>query len=275
MSENLADKQKSGPSKMADEAVVPQVSHIPQSMLPPVPFNPANSHMLQGMSALFEGFSNVNKPQMGYDHSVAMMQAQGTLGFPGMSLLPSGVVPQLNQQLAAKRLTAAQQSELEMARRRAQKAAEGKRANATAARRAKRKAMGQPARAEAPAGPVAQVAKDSDQDDEANQADEDLEARLAASTSEKESKRLKRLLRNRVSAQQARERKKQFVTNLESKLKDTEQRLMHSEEERKKLERENVMLRNVLRNTQAPGDSVVWEGLGKANTRTSVLSGTP
>eukprot|EP00884_Botryococcus_braunii_P008740 jgi/Botrbrau1/17868/Bobra.0845s0001.2 len=209
--------------------------------------------------------------------AVAMMQAQGTLGFPGMSLIPSGVVPQLNQQLAAKRLTAAQQSELEMARRRAQKAAEGKRANATAARRAKRKAMAQPARVEAPAGPVSQAPKDSDQEDDANQADEDLEARLAASTSEKESKRLKRLLRNRVSAQQARERKKQFVTNLESKLKDTEQRLMLSEEARKKLERENAMLRNVLKNTGAlPGDSNMgWDGHVKANARTSMLSGTP
>jgi hypothetical protein len=122
------------------------------------------------------------------------MQAQSGLGFPGVSLLPQGVVPQLaNQQLAAKRLTAAQQSELEMARRRAQKAAEGKRANATAARRAKRKALGQGGRVEAPTGPVVQAPKDSDDPDEdALQGDDDLEARLAASTSEKESKRLKR-----------------------------------------------------------------------------------
>jgi hypothetical protein len=125
------------------------------------------------------------------------MQAGGALGFPGIPMISSGVVPQLNQQLAAKRLTAAQQSELEMARRRAQKAAEGKRANATAARRAKRKALGHPPpRADPPlAGPIAPPSKDKDSDDpddDGIQGDEDLEARLAASTSEKESKRLKR-----------------------------------------------------------------------------------
>lgn len=125
-----------------------------------------------------------------------MMQAQGALAFPGIPLISSGVVPQLNQQLAAKRLTAAQQSELEMARRRAQKAAEGKRANATAARRAKRKALGQPPRVDPPiASPIAPLHKDKDSDDpddDGIHGDEDLEARLAASTSEKESKRLKR-----------------------------------------------------------------------------------
>lgn len=125
-----------------------------------------------------------------------MMQAPGGLTFQGIPLMPSGVVPQLNQQLAAKRLTAAQQSELEMARRRAQKAAEGKRANATAARRAKRKALSHPPRADPPlASPVAPTSKDKDSDDpddDGIQGDDDLEARLAASTSEKESKRLKR-----------------------------------------------------------------------------------
>ena len=41
------------------------------------------------------------------------------------------------------------------------------------------------------------------------------EARLASITDEKERKRLKRLLRNRVSAQQARERKKAYLSSLE------------------------------------------------------------
>lgn len=45
----------------------------------------------------------------------------------------AAVVPQMGPQQYA-RLTTSQQAELELARRRAQKAAEGKRANATAAR---------------------------------------------------------------------------------------------------------------------------------------------
>lgn len=45
----------------------------------------------------------------------------------------AAMVPQLSQQFPA-RLTSSQQAELELARKRAQKAAEGKRANATAAR---------------------------------------------------------------------------------------------------------------------------------------------
>jgi hypothetical protein len=114
------------------------------------------------------------------------------MGFPQIAMLPSGVVPQLSQQLAAKRLTQAQQSELEMARRRAQKAAEGKRANATAARRAKRKALGQTPKVEVPSGPVQQTKDSDDEKDDLNQTDEDLEARLAITTNEKETKRLKR-----------------------------------------------------------------------------------
>lgn len=120
-----------------------------------------------------------------------MMPNQGSMGFPQIGMLPTGVVPQLNQQLAAKRLTQAQQSELEMARRRAQKAAEGKRANATAARRAKRKALGQAPKVEVPSNPV-QQSKDSDVEDDLGQTDEDLEARLLVTTNEKETKRLKR-----------------------------------------------------------------------------------
>ena len=66
------------------------------------------------------------------------------LSLPGSyattSILPhsgAALVPQLGPQQFA-RLTASQQAELELARRRAQKAAEGKRANATAARLAAR-----------------------------------------------------------------------------------------------------------------------------------------
>lgn len=67
MSENLADKQKAGPAKMADEAVVPQVSHIAASMMPPGPYNAATPHLMQNMTALFDQFNSV-KPQLAYDH---------------------------------------------------------------------------------------------------------------------------------------------------------------------------------------------------------------
>lgn len=67
------------------------------------------------------------------------------------------------------RLTRAQQSELEMARRRAQKAAQGKAANTASARRAKRRAT----------------------DGEAA-SDDELQQKLAGVTDEKEAKRLKR-----------------------------------------------------------------------------------
>ena len=66
-----------------------------------------------------------------------------------------------------------------------------------------------------------------------------------------------RLLRNRVSAQQARERKKSYVATLEEKARAQEQRLAEAEQRIKTLERENVMLRSVMKNMQgeeASGD---------------------
>lgn len=255
MSDNPADKQKpSGSAKMADEAVVPQVnSHITASMLPPVPYG-GHQMMPPGMASLFDQFTGVKTNSLNYDQ-VAMMPNQASMGFPQIAMLPSGVVPQLSQQLAAKRLTQAQQSELEMARRRAQKAAEGKRANATAARRAKRKALGQTPKVEVPSGPVQQTKDSDDEKDDLNQTDEDLEARLAVTTNEKETKRLKRLLRNRVSAQQARERKKTFVANLEAKNKLQEQQMLAMQEQVKKLERDNMMLRQVIKNMKSGCDT--------------------
>lgn len=59
---------------------------------------------------------------------------------------------------------------------------------------------------------------------------------------------MRRLLRNRVSAQQARERKKQFVSNLETKNKAMEQELLQVKELNKKLQRDNDMLRQVIKN---------------------------
>jgi hypothetical protein len=74
MSENLADKQKAGPAKMADEAVVPQVSHLSSSILPG--FATPHSNMPLNMSALFENFASV-KPAMGYDHSGISLYRRG------------------------------------------------------------------------------------------------------------------------------------------------------------------------------------------------------
>jgi transcription factor HY5 len=64
-------------------------------------------------------------------------------------------------------------------------------------------------------------------------------------SADKEHKRLKRLLRNRVSAQQARERKKAYLSDLEVRSKELEQRNAELEERVSTLQRENQMLRQV------------------------------
>jgi transcription factor HY5 len=64
---------------------------------------------------------------------------------------------------------------------------------------------------------------------------------------DKEQNRLKRLLRNRVSAQQARERKKAYVTELEAKAKDLELRNAELEQRVSTLQNENNTLRQVRR----------------------------
>ena len=64
---------------------------------------------------------------------------------------------------------------------------------------------------------------------------------------------LSRLLRNRVSAQQARERKKSYVSSLEDRAKDLETQISNFEQKVNKLEKENGMLRNVIKNIQPAG----------------------
>lgn len=54
-----------------------------------------------------------------------------------------------------------------------------------------------------------------------------------------------RLLRNRVSAQQARERKKAYLSELEVRVKDLEKRNSELEERLSTLQNENQMLRQV------------------------------
>jgi transcription factor HY5 len=53
------------------------------------------------------------------------------------------------------------------------------------------------------------------------------------------------LLRNRVSAQQARERKKAYLGDLEVKVKDLEKKNSELEERHSTLQNENQMLRQV------------------------------
>ncbi|KAJ1392820.1 Basic-leucine zipper domain [Sesbania bispinosa] len=71
---------------------------------------------------------------------------------------------------------------------------------------------------------------------------------------DKEYRRLKRLLRNRVSAQQARERKKVYVNDLESRAKELEDKNSKLEECISTLINENTMLRKVLMNTRPKVD---------------------
>ncbi|XP_009588347.1 transcription factor HY5 isoform X1 [Nicotiana tomentosiformis] len=71
------------------------------------------------------------------------------------------------------------------------------------------------------------------------------------SPADKENKRLKRLLRNRVSAQQARERKKAYLIDLEARVKELETKNAELEERLSTLQNENQMLRHILKNTTA------------------------
>ncbi|RAL52842.1 hypothetical protein DM860_007610 [Cuscuta australis] len=73
------------------------------------------------------------------------------------------------------------------------------------------------------------------------------------SPADKENKRLKRLLRNRVSAQQARERKKAYLIDLEVRVKELETKNAELEERVSTLQNENQMLRHILKNTTASG----------------------
>ncbi|KAI3823519.1 hypothetical protein L1987_04958 [Smallanthus sonchifolius] len=75
--------------------------------------------------------------------------------------------------------------------------------------------------------------------------------RKGKNPADKENKRLKRLLRNRVSAQQARERKKAYLNELEVRVKELEKKNSELEERLSTLQNENQMLRHILKNTTA------------------------
>ncbi|KAF5464910.1 hypothetical protein F2P56_014947 [Juglans regia] len=74
---------------------------------------------------------------------------------------------------------------------------------------------------------------------------------------DKEYRRLKRLLRNRVSAQQARERKKVYVNDLESRAQELQDKNSKLEEKISTLINENTMLRKVLINTRPKNDESI------------------
>lgn len=75
--------------------------------------------------------------------------------------------------------------------------------------------------------------------------------RSKGSENDKDHKRLKRLLRNRVSAQQARERRKVYVAGMEGRNKDLEEKCAVLEQRVQTLERENFVLRQVLKSSMA------------------------
>ncbi|XP_078175323.1 transcription factor HY5-like [Carex rostrata] len=75
------------------------------------------------------------------------------------------------------------------------------------------------------------------------------QCRRGRSPADKEHKRLKRLLRNRVSAQQARERKKAYLNDLEARATDLEKKNAELEQRVSTLQNENNMLRQILKNT--------------------------
>eukprot|EP00268_Persea_americana_P066797 TRINITY_DN9134_c0_g1_i1.p1 TRINITY_DN9134_c0_g1~~TRINITY_DN9134_c0_g1_i1.p1 ORF type:complete len:158 (-),score=37.98 TRINITY_DN9134_c0_g1_i1:296-769(-) len=81
--------------------------------------------------------------------------------------------------------------------------------------------------------------------------------RRGRNPADREYKRLKRLLRNRVSAQQARERKKVYVNDLESKARELQDKNSKLEEKISTLTNENTMLRKVLMNTRPKVDESI------------------
>ncbi|KAG2426273.1 hypothetical protein HXX76_013030 [Chlamydomonas incerta] len=86
---------------------------------------------------------------------------------------------------------------------------------------------------------------------------EELAARLAAGGggNDKDARRLKRLLRNRVSAQQARERKKQYVTSLEDQIREQQSHIGLLEKRIEVVESQNDALRNIIRTMRGFADA--------------------
>ncbi|XP_020589053.1 transcription factor HY5-like [Phalaenopsis equestris] len=96
--------------------------------------------------------------------------------------------------------------------------------------------------------PAASVEERKDSDEGSSR------TRKGRTPAEKEYRRLRRMLRNRVSAQQARERKKVYVNDLESTAKELHDQNMRLEGKISALVNENTMLRKVLMNSMSKID---------------------
>ncbi|KAL9240742.1 hypothetical protein vseg_014926 [Gypsophila vaccaria] len=81
-----------------------------------------------------------------------------------------------------------------------------------------------------------------------------VKRRRGRNPADKEYRRLKRLLRNRVSAQQAREKKKVYVNDLESRAMELQENTFKLEEKISIVTNENTMLRKILMNTRPKVD---------------------
>ncbi|RWR86225.1 transcription factor HY5 [Cinnamomum micranthum f. kanehirae] len=101
-----------------------------------------------------------------------------------------------------------------------------------------------------PAGPSSS-GRDISSPDQFQVLGEVAQGRRARSPAQVDHDRMKRLLRNRVSAQQARERKKAYLNELEVKVKDMEAKNSELKEKLSTLQNENKMLRHILKNTTA------------------------
>lgn len=93
---------------------------------------------------------------------------------------------------------------------------------------------------------LADTDSDGQEDDNDKCSNEMLQKRLRTLTDEKEIKRLKRLLRNRISAQTARERKKQYVNDLEDQMRDKDKEIAALSCQVQELSADNSTLRRLI-----------------------------
>ncbi|KAG2486435.1 hypothetical protein HYH03_014882 [Edaphochlamys debaryana] len=144
-------------------------------------------------------------------------------------------------------LTASQRGELELAKQRAEKAkaATGRKTPAPSGGARRGRAMSQP---------VSDDDDDDDDGDELGALSPDEQERRAGGT-DKDARRLKRLLRNRVSAQQARERKKAYVVSLEDQVREQQEHIAALETRVEAVEGQNTALRNIIRTMRGFADA--------------------
>lgn len=144
----------------------------------------------------------------------------------------------------AAQLTPSQRGELELAKQRAERAAQG------------RKPAGTKRQRQQVVEDFSDDGSDSDLDFSKLSPDEQeklINEKLANGQghTDKDARRLKRLLRNRVSAQQARERKKYYVQTLEEQVKDQQAKISELEGRVKDVEQQNEVLRNIIKSIRA------------------------